>query len=128
MKQWLVQSQQPLNQNYTKIITMYKCRWHYTDHCLVNNSARNNRTGTMTCSNSINTPQIQRRQNRWCMYCWHETNQYMVSKQGSKRSNWNNNMFKVNSKCIRIMQTKWHRWCMLMTLDRSLYRGNIRNN
>ena len=33
---------------------------------------------------------------------------------------WNNDLLKVNSQCIGVMQTKRHRWCMLMTLGRSL--------
>ena len=28
---------------------------------------------------------MQRRRNRWHMCCWHETNQYLVSKQGRKQ-------------------------------------------
>ena len=35
---------------YYKITLMYKCCWHWTNQCLVNNNARNNETGTMTCS------------------------------------------------------------------------------
>ena len=156
---------------------------HWTNQCLVNNSARNNETGTIICSKSANTPLMQRRRNRWhlCHHgvltprCyWHETvppwNQYLVSKQGrkqitgamicsksaqpmrwdyankitpmahvlltwtnlylvskqcKKQNNWNNDVFKVHSKCIGIMQRRWHRWCMLMALEKSLHNGNI---
>ena len=157
---------------YCKITLMYKCCWHWRNQWLVNNNARNNETGTMTCSKPANTPLLQRRRNRWHMCYWHETNQYLASKQGRKQitgtvtcsksaantlglhkyhntngicccrgtnlyavskqfrkwNNWNNDLFKVNSKCIRIMQTKWHRWCMLKTLDRSLFSRNICND
>ena len=33
-----------------------------------------------------------------------------------ERSNRNNGLFKVNSQCIEVKQTKRHRWCVLMTL------------
>ena len=39
----------------------------------------------MTCSQSSNTPLMQGRWNRWHMCYWHETNQYLVSKQGRKQ-------------------------------------------
>ena len=42
----------------------------------------------------------------------HGANQYLVRKQHRKRNNWNDNLFKVKSQCIRIMKTKWHRWCI----------------
>ena len=117
---------------------------------------------------------MQRRQNRSHMCCWHETNQYLVSKQDrkqitrkqitgvmtcskiaaktlglnkqdttngtcvavveqviiwlaqqqhTKQNSWNNELFTVNSQCIRIMQR--HRWCMLMTPGRSFCSRNI---
>ena len=59
------------------------------------------------------------------MCCWCETNHYTVSKQCSKWNNWYNDLFKLHRKFIRIMQTKWHQWCMLITLDRSLDSGNM---
>ena len=39
----------------------------------------------MTCSKSANTLQMQKRPNRWHMCCWHETDQYLVSKQDRKQ-------------------------------------------
>ena len=39
----------------------------------------------MTCSKSANTLSMQRRQNQWYRFYWHETNQYLVSKQGRKQ-------------------------------------------
>ena len=58
------------------------------------------------------------------MCCWHKTNHYLVSKQHSKQNNCNNDLLQV----IGIMQTKRHRWCMLMTLDRSLCSRNLCND
>ena len=36
--------------------------------------------------------------------------------------------FKLNSKYIQIMQMTRHRWCMLITLFKSLFSRNISNN
>ena len=49
--------------------------------------------------------------------CWY----YLVSKQHSKQNNRDNDLSKVSSRCIGIMETKLNRWCMLMTLDRSWF-------
>ena len=60
------------------------------------------------------------------MCSWHGKNHYPVSNQLSKQNNWNKDLFKVNSQCIGIiMQTKQHKWCMLMTLNRSLCNRNM---
>ena len=41
-------------------------------------------------------------------------NKSLSCKQCRKWNNWNNDLFKVRSKFIGIMQTKWHRWCILI--------------
>ena len=64
---------------------------------------------------------------------WHESNQYMVSKQGrkqigSKQITGTMTCSKSTVNGIGVMQTKRHRLCMLVILDRSLSSKNICND
>ena len=124
-EQWPVQSQP----------THRKCKGDGTrDHELLTwkKSVSGNRkqiTGTVTCSKSADDVLgLCKQDNTNGLCCWRWANPYPLSKQCRKLNNWNNEMFKVYSKCIGIIQRKWHRWCMLMTRDRSLYSGNICND
>ena len=60
-------------------------------------------TGTMTSLKSAANVQELCMQPQWQMYCWRGANHCPVSKQRSEENNWNNDLFKVNSKCIRIV-------------------------
>ena len=103
--------------------------WHETNQYPVSKHGREQIIGTVACSKSTsNALGLHKKDNTNGMCCWRGTNLYPVSKQCRKRNNWNNDPFKVHSKCIETMQTKWHRWCMLMTLGRSLYSGSICND
>ena len=131
-KQWPVQSSQhTVNMKEMKPVTHRCC--YETNQYLVSKQGkkqitRKQITETMTCSESATSALGLTKQDYSNDTCAADVEQiiFWLANNTVNKISWNNNLF--YSQCIGIMQTKRHRWCMLMTLDGSSCSRNICND